>query len=294
MSRVAVQSKGVSFRWLNGQCFEIKLPNGIFILTDPFLPSLTNQAGLSKAFAEACAIQRPFSVENLQGADYIILNHTHGDHIAQLQEIAERFHSRVIVQSAVAKELAETMSIRLTDIYPVDLNGTYYFDGFSLATFHGTHHPVKGNLPVERERFMEDFPRDVSCLSALGGLFNMNFIISTENCLRIGFAGGDIDNEFEMFSQYKPQIIFRNKLHSSASEYDVVGEWSDYLLKTKALLMVPMHHEKWLVAKPGYMEKVVEQMNQILKESGSPARVLNLVRTQWYSLNLSIAEEEEA
>ena len=287
-----VSSKAMKFRWINGQCFEIQLPNGIHILTDPFMPSVSNQAGLSENMRKAYQIQTPFSPEDIEGADYIILNHTHGDHILQLEEIAAKFHSKVIVQSAMAMELAKKTKLTLTDIYPVDLNGTYYFPGFQLITFHGTHHPAKGSIYVERERMMTDFPEEMQEISAWGCLFNMNFILRTDENISVAFVGGDVDGDYKIFEQYHPQMILRNKLHSSDTEYDGAGQWSSYLEKSKALLMVPMHHEKWLNLKPGYTDQLVQDMNCILSSHNSPARVLNPERTQWYSLNLSIVKIE--
>ena len=285
-----ISSNILNFRWINGQCFEITLPNGVHILTDPFLPSVTNPAGLCENMQKSCGIQIPFTVDDIEGADYIILNHTHGDHILQLEEIAAKFHSKVIVQSAMAMQLAEKTKLTLTDIYPVDLNSTYYFQGFELITFHGTHHPAKGSIDVERKRMLKDFPADMQEISAWGCLFNMNFILKTDENISIAFAGGDIDGDYEIFDRYHPQVILRNKLHSSATEYDVAAEWSEYLERSHALLMVPMHHEKWLNLNPGYMEGLVRQMNDRLTAHGSVARVLNPERTKWYSLSLGIAK----
>lgn len=284
-------AQALQFRWINGQCFEIKLPSGKVILTDPFFPSPSNSS-IDSDFLKDSALDVPFDVDDLSGADYIIINHTHGDHIFKLEEIAQRFHSRVIIHSSMAPELARTHAIGLSKIYPVDFNGTYYLEDFALETFHGTHHPVEGTLQEEIDRSGNLVDERTSYLSALGGMLNMNFIISTPENISIGFVGGDDDGDYAMYRQHLPTILFRNKLHSSASEYDVAKDWAEYLHKAHIPLMVPMHHEKWFVTKPGYVDALINEMNRLLIQKGSVSRVLNPERTKWYSLNVSIAPVE--
>lgn len=284
----SVHATGFRFRWINAQCFEIVLPNGCHILTDPFMPSVSNHPGNS--FFDEYLIETPFSVEDLEGADYVLINHTHGDHILHLQEVIDRFHPVVLCHSAVAVELAKVFDIGLSRIYPVDLNGTYYFDGFSVTTFHGTHHPVKevlkdGAAPVHTE--LAGSP-DRAFLSAIGGLFNMNFLITTDNNFSIAFVGGDDDGDCAFFDRHPASILFRNKLHATGADYDVAADWSRYLHRTHIPLMVPMHHEKWFVRQPGYTEQLVEDMNKKLAEMGSVSRVLNPRRTKWYTLGLTV------
>lgn len=55
-----------------------------------------------------------------KGGDYVFMNHTHADHIANLQEVCDRFHPTVIAHSAVCMELARQFFLPLTSLYPVD------------------------------------------------------------------------------------------------------------------------------------------------------------------------------
>lgn len=281
----------LQFRWINAQCIQMKLPNGKVILTDPFFPSPTTPWNVSKEMFDAYALEDPFDESSLEKVDYIIINHTHGDHILKLEEVYQKYHPIVIIHSPMAYDLALTHEINLSDIYPVDFGGTYYFDGFQIRTFHGTHHPVRNTYSQMPAADACDNPR-AGKMSVLGGLFNMNFIVTTDEHVNIGFIGGDIDGDFEMFRACCPDILFRNKLHSSKAEYDVVKEWADYLIQSHAKLMVPMHHEKWLTGKAGYTTKLVEEMNEYLKEHHAVARVLNPKRTQWYSLKVGLEAVE--
>lgn len=171
MKNQLVVSSGLKLRWINGQCFEFKFLNGKTLLTDPWYSWDEPNHPLAKICPPG------FKTDNLEGADYVFLNHTHGDHIQNLQEVYDRFKSTVITHSAVAAELAKAFDIPLTSIYPVDFEGTYYFDGFSLKTHHGTHHSQKDTLSECLDRRMMDSRRNQ--LSALGGIFNMNFELTT-------------------------------------------------------------------------------------------------------------------
>lgn len=284
-----INSRGFKFRWINGQCLEIRLPNGKYVLTDPFFPSPTTPMP-SQEIMKSSALDFPFGVDDLEGADYIIINHSHGDHTFKIEEIAKKFHSTVIIYSALATDLIRCHDIPLTDVYPVDFNSIYYFDGFSLETFHGTHHPCpayKENMEHVAATYGNEDKTDLEW-NVLGGLYNMNFILNTPEGLSLGFFGGNIDGDYEVFARHRPTILFRNKLHSSKTQYDVASDWAAYLDQCKIPIMVPMHHEKWFVTKPGYVEQLVSDMNRILEEKGSISRVLNPQRAKWYSLDISI------
>lgn len=290
MTQAVLSSHGLRFRWINAQCFEFRLPNGKTLLTDPFYdfpytPG-TPSANMSLPF--------PFKTEDLEGADYIFLNHNHGDHNHNVKEVCERFHSTVITHSATAMELARVFDLPLTSIYPVDFNGTYYFDGFSLEVYHGTHHAQPRRfseaMAIRNER---DDPKG-AYLRSMGGVFNMNFVLNLPNGLRIAFVGGNDDGMLERFASIRPNIVIRNKMHSSASTENVAEEWAEFLMKAKAQLMIPMHYETWLNTRPGFAENELKRVNQIMKEYGAEGRVLSPERTKWYNLELSVTEAVEA
>ena len=106
-----VTSTALTFRWLNGQCFEFRFPNGKTLITDPWYQ------GCGK-LGNRCLPN--FTTDQLEGGDYIFLNHTHGDHTANVQDVYDRFHSTVITHSATAMEVARCFNVPLTSIYPVD------------------------------------------------------------------------------------------------------------------------------------------------------------------------------
>ena len=128
-----------------------------------------------------------FHTEDIENVDYVFVNHTHFDHIANLQQICSRFSPVVICHSAVAMELARTQSIPLISIYPVDFNERYYFDGFYLDTYHGTHHAGRATYKETQARFNSGSNDE---LAMMGSIFNVNFVMTLHEGLRIAFVGG--------------------------------------------------------------------------------------------------------
>ena len=282
MSTLA-SSKAFKFRWINGQCFEFKLNNGKTVLTDPWFSG-------GGALADKCP--PGFSIDDIEGADYVFLNHTHGDHIANLQEVFDKFHPTIICHSAVAMELARCFDIKLTSIYPVDYEGTYYFDGFMLETHHATHHAQPSNYPQTIERFSgrTDFGGSPE-VNAMGSVFNMNFILTTDQGMRVGFIGGNDDGMLKrMIGKDKPNIVLRNKMASSKHKEGAAKKFADWFSQADIQLLVPMHYETWLTEDPEFAASVHEDMNKVMIEKNLVGRVAPMERGKWYTLDLSINE----
>ena len=80
-----MNSQAIRIRWISVQCYEIVLPNGKVIVTDPFYLDASKYDGMteftrSQKMEKDIYSQTGFSVDEFTGADYIILNHVHGAH----------------------------------------------------------------------------------------------------------------------------------------------------------------------------------------------------------------------
>ncbi len=278
MGKEVISTCGLKFRWINGQGFEFRMPNGKTLLTDPFfyMPEFQEGKGMSLM---------GFHVDDIEQVDYVFVNHTHHDHIGNLQQVVDRFHPIVICHSAVAMELARNFCIPLTSIYPVDFNGRYYFDGFSLDTYHGTHHASKADYETSR-KFMGGDDE----LGVMGSIFNVNFILNLPEGLRVAFVGGNDDGMTERFREIRPNIMIRNKMGSSRDFDRVAERFADIFVKSNTQLLIPMHCETWANERPEFLQEVMDDMNRIMEEHNLVGRVKLLERTKWYSLNLTISE----
>lgn len=69
----------VRLRWLTCSCFEVKTPDGYSIVIDPYI-------GESKA--------TELTAQDIEGADLILVSHTHYDHITDVKYLMDKFGSR--------------------------------------------------------------------------------------------------------------------------------------------------------------------------------------------------------
>lgn len=286
MKDLLMQAESVSFRWINCQCFEIKLPNGKTIVTDPCYDYKKNpDAPLADLFR-----LEGFKTEDLEGCDYVILNHTHGDHIANLGQVIERFSPKVICHSGVAGEIAQVyQDMELTSIYPVDYDGAYYFDGFKMETFHGEHKPQRftwRRTMAEGDIISQD--SRLTRLHALGGLFNMNYLLTLDNGFRIAFVGGASDGMEERLRTLRPNIALRNKISNDMDVEHVAEDWLEFMEQSYAQFVVPMHFEVWENQNPGFSEKTFKLANEMAVKGGLACRILSPKRTKWYRVNMNI------
>lgn len=287
-----MSTESISFRWINCQCFEIRLPGGKTILTDPCYDYEADpQVPLARLFQ-----LKGFTTSDLEGCDYVILNHTHGDHIANLGEVIRRFSPKVICHSGVAGEIAEAYEdMELTSIYPLDHNGTYYFDGFKLETFHGEHKPQRFTW----KRTMEEgdiISRDpkLKRLHALGGLFNMNYLLTLDHGFRVAFVGGTDDGMGERLRTLRPNIVLRNKLANEMDVEAVAKDWYSFMAQSYAQFVVPMHFEVWENQAPGFSDKTFCRANELAKENGLVCRILSPKRTEWYTIGMDVTCRQKA
>lgn len=279
-----IKSTSLKLRWLNAQCFEIKLPNGKTILTDPTLrdPLPDSEKGRKYKIPD-------FSIDQLEGADYIIINHTHGDHIMDVGEVCKRFGSVVICHERCALELADFFDIPYTSVFPVSTNDRYDFGDFVLDCYHGMHRAAPEKPSDKKDPAMRDFgvPGMVE-LGHLGSIFNFNFVITTRENFKIGFSAGDYFEDLaEKWKNIRPNLVLRHRLKKGDS---AVKLFADVLEKTGAQILMPMHHEDWVLDDPGYTEECMNAVNVLMEQKGISGRAFSQQRCKWYEIALGIQD----
>lgn len=290
-------SQALRIRWISVQCYEIVLPNGKVIVTDPFYHDASIYEGMTE-LTKAQKMERDvysqtgFSVEEFTGADYIILNHVHGDHCNLVGKLWNKFYGRVLCPAECCEELAKTFDIPYGTLYPLYPNNTYYFDDFTLKTYPGAH----DNRSFREGRYrcpsdpkssyggMEGF--GVPCPTRLGGLgsiFNLNFMIETQQNFKIDFsAGRDYEEHVKHLTEEKPNLMLRHRIRTYTPEY-----CAQQIMDMGAQLMMPLHHNN-ARATGEDLNEYFEKVNEILAAKGSPARAFNPEPYRWYTINLSI------
>lgn len=296
------ESRAVKIRWISVQCYEIVLPNGKVIVTDPFYWDGSNydrngeltqsQKNDLKVYA-----QEGFSVDDFTGADYILISHVHGDHCNIAGKLWDKFYGRVLVPGGAAKEFAETLNIPYGAIYPLYPGNSYYFEDFTLKVYPGAHDSrafrdgyfIRPDNPDNSSLGSEPFQVPVpNLLGPLGYLYCFNFMIETRNNFRIDFsAGRDFEEHAEHMRKEKPNLMLRHRIRSYTPEY-----YASQMEQMGAQLMMPLHHNN-ARAKGEDLNEFFERVNEILEEHSYPGVAFNPEPYQWYTVQTSILKTGE-
>ena len=125
--------------------------------------------------------------------------------------------------------------------------------------------------------------------NAMGGTFNVNFVLTTEQGFRIAFIGGNDDGMIQRLQgTNKPNIVIRNKMASSRVKTGVAEKFAEWFAGVDTQILIPMHYETWLTEDPEFAKNMIHDMNRIMEEKGKVGRVAPMIRGKWYTVHLSI------
>ncbi len=270
--KLTEQSEALRIRYIYCQCYEICLPGGTKIVTDPFISGAVDD----------------FTIDQLSGADYILLNHTHFDHDMDTGKLWEKFHGRIICQKEVALEVSHFFDIPYSSIYAVSEGCTYYMPEFQLQTFHGLHDNRKaregtdkrpsqqGDTTLKRFGISGHF-----LLDQMGAVFMQNWVLTTKNNLRVAFhAGQDFDEFAHHIADLHPNIMIRHRIRTCPPE-----EYAHQCISAGVQYILPWHHNNALVTGED-LNSYMEAVNRELEKQGNPAKAFNPEPYRWYSLYL--------
>lgn len=297
-----IESESLKFRWISVQCYEMVLPGGKVLVTDPFYLDASRFDGIpeeeltsNQKIEKHIYGQTGFSVDDFTGADYILVNHVHGDHINLLGELWNRFYGRILVPADTAMEVARVFDIPYQAIVPLYPGNTYYFDDFTLKVYPGAHDNrafrdgrfARPSHPRDKYNGVEGFGIPCPCdLSGLGSIYDFNYLIETNNNFKIDFqAGRDFEDHVRHVMEEKPNMMLCHRIRSYSPE-----KYASMIEKMGAQLALPLHHNN-ARATGEDLNEYFQKVNHCLKEDGSAARAFNPEPYRWYKVNLGISVE---
>ncbi len=276
-------------RYFAYNCLELKLPGGKTLVVDPCL---------KKEGRFSCG----YDVDVLEGADYVFCNHAHEDHVASLGDVYDRFHSLVLANAAVSYQLSQLYDIPYVRFIPFVTGDEYDFDAFKIKIIHGRHNNyVPGQFMVRpsgrrdelcpaggiKLEYDDPIAQD---LFYKGSMFGSNFLLTTQNNLRVGlFAGnpGMTDpQDRNTWKTLRPDIIFA---HREKFTNDYANKMADILEITGARVLVPIHIED---AYKGTYDpaEYVANVNCECERRGLVGRMLFMERGQWYEFSTGVTK----
>ena len=227
----AASQNVLEFRWIHGQCFQFRLPDGKVLMTDPFLPQ--NPKAWRRENTPV------LDLNELGPVDYVTINHSHFDHTSDLPAVFKENSPIVICDRIFARELSAAYQVPEYNIWPIVPGMTYQFDSFRLDTVAGKHNDIGGPCDLEGARFGDPENTMVGPLNSYGCLFNTSFLFTLTNHYRIGFAAGvAVKGMAAAWKGIGIDLLLRQRL--------VYAKPKEYAEDCKLLggqLIVPMHHD---------------------------------------------------
>ncbi len=272
-----------------GGAFEVKLPNGKVILIDPYFTGVDFEGG--------------FTREDVTGADYILLTHSHFDHDLDLGYFVKKFNSQVFCGVMSAEEVLKFHQVPYDNLFPVYPNCRYTLPDFTLDTFQAKHNPNGGGT------FLPDGLTEVYAklglqghqrCDQLGSIESFDFMITTPNHFSILMASGRViwDDLFEVCKQKAPNVLLRQAGVREAGGDLKSGKQVDppvlaeLLAKYHAQIVFPFHHDvmlaRWGKEKTG---EYFAQVHAELQKLDPSSALINPQAWKWYNIGIDVSVE---
>lgn len=280
-------------RYFAYNCLELKLLDGKTLVVDPCI---------EKGGYFDCG----YDVDDLEGCDYVFLNHAHGDHAASLGRLYDRFHPLIMAHACTTFGLARLYDIPYIRFIPFTAGDEYDFDDFKLKVIHGRHNNIiPGNFMVRpsgrrdglcsppRKRSVEHSSELDKDLGDLGSMFGNNFLMTLKNNLRVGFFAGNpgmIDpQDRNIWKTLRPDIMFAHRAKFGSKDW--AEKMAGILAVTGARILVPIHIED---AYSGAYDPAEYSagVNKVCVERNIPGRMIIMERGQWYEFSTGVSKVE--
>ena len=270
-----------------GGAFEIVLPNGKVVLVDPFFTGNTFLNGETR--------------EDVTGADYILLSHSHYDHDLDIGYFCKKFNSKVFCGAQSALELVKYHQIPYDNVFPVYPGQKYTLEDFTVEFFQAKHNP-SGDMTYgpakDLAKTFLNMDGHFGC-DVCGYLESLDFLLTTNNNFRILSASGRViwNELFDVCKAKRPNMLLRQsgvRRGGGAQNGEQVppAELAQLMVRYGAQIIFPFHHE--VLVKRWGLEKTYEYMDEVAKEVQAldpGARFVNPIAWKWYRIGLDVTEE---
>ena len=261
-----MQTQGIKLRWFNDACYEIKLPNGKGILVDPYIDH-------SK--------YRVLSAGDVEAADYILISHTHFDHVMDLGNISSKFDSKIFAGQLSGVELARCYDIPGHRLFLCGPGDRFQLEDFSLECFRGKHTKI-GDID-RPSRWPDNVANDgldpkTTALNMLGSYEYMIYLLTfPDHTKLLVWGGGATPEAIKQASQFQPHISIaqlpRESTDQVAALYAAIG----------GQVIFPHHHD-FFIAQGEEGARVIRETVEKTAALAPATTVLCPEKGKWYSV----------
>ena len=261
-------------RWIDTSCVEIETEQGKRIVSDPYIDECPNH---------------PVSSDDIGAMDYILVSHTHFDHISQLNKYFELYRPRILTGPLSGFRLLKDLDLSGQCVYGLENGETLDFGDTRFLRLSAKHSiPGRKSRHLVREsevigEFRDTFGVGEKYLPLMSeGFYEFsNFMIETADNTRILLWGSGVSHEqAEKARGLRPDIILMQIPSNPAPQI------AELVRICGASLVIPHHHDTYYGSRD-----VGAMIGEIASEIGKSApwvRVVDPVPGKWYTFSKTL------
>ena len=260
----------MKLRWIDTSCFEIVTNENEVIVTDPYIDECENH---------------PISSDEIQKMDYILISHTHYDHISQLNKFFELYRPKILSSTSSSLSLLKHFDLSGQCMFGMDHLETLDFGNTKFTRISAKH-----SIPNRKERHLEreskillpdNIDKSYDQLMHTGYNDFSNFYIETKDNTRILFWGGGVTVEqINQAKDFRPDIIL---MQIPSNPNDKIIE----VIKTIGTsFVIPHHHDTYYKTKD--VNKMMEELKNDIETNCPYTTFISLEPGKWYTFTKTI------
>lgn len=261
-------------RWIDTSCFEIETGQGKRIVSDPYIDECPNH---------------PISSDDVGSMDYILISHTHFDHISQLDKYFELYRPKIMAGPIAGLHLLGGLDLSGQCVYGMDHGELLDFGDTRFLRLSGRHSvPGRASRHLVREsRIMDDFDSAFPLSGAYVDLMKegfyefSNFLIETaDNSSLLLWGGGVTDDQIERVRGLHPDIVLMQVPSNPPSQI------AKLVSVCGASYVIPHHHDTYFGKRD--MDAMMKELESAIREQSPTVRFLDPVPGRWYTFSKTL------
>lgn len=263
----------IRLRWLGTACFEIRLPSGKTLVTDPYLDD---------------SYTAPISSDEIAACDYVFITHGHFDHVTDVGKLAERFSPRIYCSQTTADALQRHQGVDPRLLKCIGVGDRIEEENLAATVLKGIHVDLSklpkptvraSDVPVTDKPFpfekMEEWMRNYPPGEQL------NFVFAPRGGSRIYMAGTYPDPSLVEVARRARADITLLQVMSGGHLSGLETQTLELATASGCKTLIPQHHDPLM---PGIPNADLTEFKRLIRETTDIA-FMELEPGEWYAFD---------